>query len=392
MPIVGVCLALLFYLLPAGCFAAEGIDTTDPGTGISQANQWDPRYLRLREALSDYREIERRGGWPAVPQGALLRLGMRSPQVSLLRQRLVVTNDLKPGTADATLFDEALESAVRHFQKRHGLLVDGIVGPRTRAALNVPVHQRLEQLRINLERRRKLSGDLGSRYIFVNMADFQLKVVNQERTVLTMKVVVGTPYRQTPLFSADLTYVDFNPFWNIPDSIARQEIAPKVREDSQYLARQSIRIFGKGEQQAVEIAADQIDWQAVGGKPLPFRLRQDPGPLNPLGRVKFMFPNPYDVYLHDTPAQHLFDATVRAFSHGCIRVEKPVALAAYLLPQLSEAEVRQIMDDGKRRIIHLEKPIPVHLAYLTAWVNKDGSVNFRDDIYGRDRLVAGASW
>lgn len=359
---------------------------------VADPDERGPRYARLQKALRDYTQIAERGGWPSLPDGPTLKSGMTHPQVNLLRQRLAATNDLKERDAPSLSFDTALEAAVRRFQQRHGLLVDGIVGSRTREALNVPVQARVGQLRLNLERRSRISPDLGSHYLFVNMADFLLKVVKEDRTVLTMRIVVGAPHRQTPLFSANLAYIDFNPFWNIPDSIAREEILPRVRENTGYFAGQSIRVFGKGDAQTSELAADRIDWQGVAETSFPYRLRQDPGPLNPLGRVKFMFPNSFDVYLHDTPAQHLFDATVRTFSHGCIRVEKPVDLAAHLLPRLSREEVQRIMDSGKRSIMHLPAPVPVHLTYLTAWVNKDGSVHFRRDVYGRDRLSGRESW
>ena len=348
-----------------------------------------PQYRRLRQALSDYREIEKRGGWPLLPEGPLLRRGMHDGRVTVLRRRLAASKDLEGGDNRSLLFDAALESAIRRVQRRHGLTEDGIVGRRTRAALNVAVQYRLEQIRVNLERRRWMPDDPGGHYIFVNMADFTLKVVEGERTVLTMKVVVGTPYRQTPLFSADMTYIDFNPFWNIPRRIAVEEIIPKARESADYLERQGIRVLGSGVSQPSEIRHRDIDWGAAGGA-FPYRLRQDPGPLNPLGRVKFMFPNQFEVYLHDTPSRELFARDIRTFSHGCIRLEKPAALATHLLPSLSMAEVEQIMGAEKRRVVRLAKPVPVHLTYLTAWVNKDGSVHFRRDVYDRDRTLAAA--
>lgn len=350
-----------------------------------------PRYRRLRQALLDYRRIAKRGGWPIVAKGPLLRQGMRGDRISILRHRLVVTGDLNAQNIRGDRFDAEIEAAVRIFQKRHGLTEDGIVGTMTRAALNVPVQRRLQQLRVNLKRRRSIPDDLGSHYVFVNMADFVLKVVKDRRTVLAMKVVVGTPYRQTPLFTANMTYIDFNPYWNIPRRITVEEIAPRARRDASYLTRQGIRVFSGWDAQARELAPQGVNWHAVGRDEFPYRLRQEPGPLNPLGRVKFMFPNSFEVYLHDTPARQLFSRAVRAFSHGCIRVEKPVSLAAHLLSGLTTQETRQIMESGKRRIFHLAKPIPVHLTYLTAWVNKDGLVHFRKDVYGRDRLLTNAS-
>lgn len=349
-----------------------------------------PRYRRLRDAFSDYHEIARRGGWPVVPEGPLLRRGVRNGQIEMLRQRLAATKDLRAGAYRGNNFDETLEAAVRRFQKRHGLAEDGIVGPRTRVALNVPIHRRLQQLRVNLHRRRSIPDDLGAHYVFVNMADFVLKVVRDGRTVLAMKVVVGTPYRQTPLFSAAMTYIDFNPYWNIPGRIASEEIAPRARSDSTYLGRQGIRIFSGWDAQSKELEPQRIDWRTIKTRRFPYRLRQDPGPRNPLGRVKFMFPNQFEVYLHDTPARNLFNRDIRTFSHGCIRVEKPLALATHLLADLSREDIRRVADGGKRRIFHLSKPVPVYLHYLTAWVNKDGAVNFRNDVYQRDHQLSAA--
>ena len=381
-----LCAASLVYGLPDTAIATGPPALPNQQHGISGSDMQSTRYDRLAQALADYRAIAGRGGWPAIPEGASLQRGMQDAAVRLLRLRLAATGDLEPGTEVDPVFDQAVEAAVHRFQQRHGLADDGIVGPRTRAALNVPVEQRIEQLRINLERRAAMPDDLGPHYIFVNMADFTLKVVRDARTVLTMKIVVGTPYRQTPLFTASMTYIDFNPYWNIPDRIAREEIVPRVRRDPGYLGEQGIRVLSGWIDNANEIAPDRIDWFADGGKSLPYRLRQDPGPLNPLGQVKFMFPNSFEIYLHDSPAKHLFATEVRTFSHGCIRIEKPVSLAAYLLPDLSSDQVRDIVVSGKRRVIHLAKPLTVYLTYLTAWVNKDRSVHFRKDVYGRDRL------
>ena len=352
-----------------------------------------PRYRRLRGALADYRKIALQGGWSAVSAGPSLRRGMTGDRVAELRRRLATSNDYLRPFRVGTLFGRELEAAVQRFQQRHGLAADGIVGPKTRAALNMPVDHRLQQIRLNLERRRLLPANLGRRYIFVNTADFLLKLVDEEKTVLDMRVVVGTPYRRTPVFSAKMTYLEFNPFWNIPPRIAREEIVPRVRRDPSHLQEQGIRIFGGWSARADELIPGQVKWANAENAHFPYRLRQDPGPRNPLGRVKFMFPNRFDVYLHDTPSRDLFDHDIRAFSHGCIRVEKPVALAAYLLRpdgDWPEVRVREIMEAAKTRRVLLARPIPVHISYLTAWVNKDGSVHFRKDIYGRDRLLTSA--
>ena len=256
---------------------------------------------------------------------------MKGHRVFALRQRLAASKDILKPFPGPALFDQELESAVRRFQRRHGLNDDGIVGSKTRTALNVSIEQRIQQIRLNLERRRWMPESLGNRYIFVNTADFVLKVVEGQKTVMDMRVVVGTSYRRTPVFSAQMTYLDFNPFWNIPPGIAREEIAPRVAEHLSYLSERKIRIFGDSSAQAAEVTPRKVNWVRAEKGYFPYRLRQDPGPRNPLGRIKFIFPNAFDVYLHDTPSRGLFDQEIRTFSHGCIRVEKPAELAAYLL-------------------------------------------------------------
>lgn len=288
-------------------------------------------YRSLRRALAAYRAIEAQGGWPRLKGRQTLRRGMYGSEVAVLRHRLAATGDLKDAGEDPRQFDGSVEQAVRAFQARHGLAVDGVVGPRTRAALNVPVELRVRQLLINLERARWLTKDFGQRYLIVNLADFRLRAIDGGRTVLDMRVVVGLPYRSTPVFSDEVTYVHFNPYWNVPPSIAKKDILPRVKRDPGYLVRRSIRVFSDWSGNARELDPWSIDWSRFNSSYFPYKLRQDPGPQNPLGRVKFMFPNKYSVYLHDTPSRGLFDHPVRAFSSGCIRVEKPVDLAAFLL-------------------------------------------------------------
>lgn len=367
--------------------AAAARDLAGYFAGLAPAT---PEYARLRGALAAYRALAARGGWPALPARPVLRRDMADPAVEILRVRLAATGDLAPAEAQGAQFDSAVETGVQRFQRRHDLTADGIVGPKTREALNVPVEHRIEQMELNLERRRWMPEDPGRSYVFVNMADFDLKVVEDKKTVMVMRVIVGTPYWRTPLFSATMTYMEFSPYWNIPQSIVRQEIAPRVQRDPDYLARQGIRVFASRQVPGQELAASRVDWQAVERGTQRFRLRQEPGPLNPLGRVKFMFPNPFSVYLHDTPARELFEREVRTFSHGCIRVEQPLELAAYLLREKAPEAMEPLLHGGRPRVVPLPEPMPVHLAYLTAWVNKDGSLHFRRDVYGRDRALAQA--
>lgn len=343
-------------------------------------------YAALKNALASYREISSAGGWPVVPYGKTMRPGDRSSRVKVLRNRLLISGDLvdNGGAVDNLLFDDAVEQAVLRFQKRHGLVPDGVVGPNTLAAINVPISKRIRQLELNMERWRWLPENLGDRYIFVNTAAFELKVVDSGSTVMRMKIVVGKPYWHTPSFSAKMTYLIVNPSWYVPSSIAVDDIVPHARENPDYITKSGYRILSGGNGDATELDPASIDWQDVTEDNLGFRLVEPPGPHNPLGRIKFMFPNRFSVYLHDTPSKSLFNRKVRTFSHGCIRIEKPVELAKYLVP---DVDFDELIAKGETVKVELPEPIMVHSLYWTAWVDKDGTINFRDDIYGRDEAL-----
>jgi murein L,D-transpeptidase YcbB/YkuD len=333
-------------------------------------------YGRLRLALAQYRELSSKGGWQPVSAGPGLKKGSKSDRVLELRKRLAASGDLPDAEAKGSdLFDDKVEQSLISFQKRHGLKTDGALGRDTVNALNVPLKQRIRQMELNMERLRWILGDLEERYIAVNIADFQLDVIERDRSVLSMKVVVGKPYLRTPIFTARMTYLVINPVWNIPDSIVQKEILAKIEADPDYLAKQNIKVLSGPE---------------VNGKASPDRFRQEPGHQNALGTFKFMFPNKYDVYLHDTPAKRLFSETVRDFSHGCTRIEKPVELAEYLLrgdPRWSRKELMAAVEKGTEQTVMIPNPVNVHFLYLTAWVDESGTVQFRDDIYGRDRKL-----
>ena len=347
-----------------------------------------PGYTGLQDALMRYRDLEQNGGWPKIPAGATLRKRDRAERVDMLRNRLAITGDLDPSEAeDLSLFDDAVETAVRRFQRRHGLADDGVVGPDTQAALNVPVEERVRQIELNMERWRWIPHDLGDRHILVNIPDYKMRIVENDETVMEMRIVVGKEYTATPVFSGTIKYLEVNPYWNIPHGIAVEEILPKIRKDPDYLAKQRIRVFESWRENAPEIDPATVDWDQVTDRRFPFKLRQDPGPLNPLGRVKFIFPNKFAVYLHDTPARGLFQNPARGQSHGCIRVEKPLDLAAYLLrdaPRRTREALAEMMEGGVPEVISLRDPIRVHILYWTAWVDGGGTVNFRNDIYERD--------
>ncbi|MGH7901766.1 MAG: L,D-transpeptidase family protein [Thermodesulfobacteriota bacterium] len=354
---------------------------------ITLDNLQKPEYRNLRKALIQYKIIQANGGWPYIPSGSKIERGYRNERVKLLRQRLIISGDLGKDSPDnGNLYDDNLVNAVKNFQRRHGLDNDGIVGPSTLEALNVPVDQRIDQIKINMERYRWLPKDLGPRNIQVNIPGFQLRVIQNGKTIISMPVVVGKPYWNTPLFNAEMTYLILNPDWNIPRSIALEETLPKIRTDGQYLTKRNIKVYR--DWNSGEIDPATVDWSHFNESNFNLRFRQVPGPYNPLGRIKFLFPNPYNVYLHDTPLKHLFKKAQRNFSHGCIRVEDPLGLANFLLSQETGWTKEEIQSQIKRGItqsIRLPEPIPVYLFYFTSWVEDDGTIQFRKDIYGRDK-------
>jgi len=348
-------------------------------------------YVRLRQALAHYRELLGKGEWPQLSEGIPLKRNFASPRVAELRKRLVASGDLDPHEiAGGDFFDEKLQQSVVSVQKRHGLKADGVVGPATVKALNVPLQQRIRQIEVNMERLRWTLGNKEQRSIVVNIANFELYVIEDELSILPMKVVVGMPYWNTPVFTAKMTHLIINPTWNVPDSIARKEILKKVKKDQNYLAKQNMKVlqgWGAGEE---IIAPDTIDWSQVSARRLAYRFRQEPGPLNPLGRLKFVLPNKFDVYLHDTPSKRHFLENVRTLSHGCIRVEKPLELAEYLLqgdPHWTREKIAAAIQKGTEQKVLIPRPLNVHFLYLTAWVDEAGRLQFRDDVYGRDKLL-----
>lgn len=345
-------------------------------------------YNRLKSALARYRELALRVEWPKVSKGPSLKKGLKSDRVAELRKRLEASGDLIADEATtADFFDEKLEQSVIAFQKRHGFEGDGIVGRKTLDALNVPLAKRIRQLELNMERLRWILGSQEDRFIVVNIADFRLDVIERDKSVLSMRVVVGKNYQSTPIFTAKMTYIVVNPVWNIPPSIARKEILKKIQEDPHYLEQQNIKVVKGPGYQGLKIDPEGIDWSKVSEDDLPYRFFQEPGPLNPLGKLKFMLPNEHNVYLHDTPAKSLFSRDVRTFSHGCIRIEKPLELAQYLLadaPRWSGKELEAVIEKGTEQIIQVPKPLNVNFLYLTAWVDENTVIQFRNDIYGRD--------
>lgn len=367
-------------------------DADDPVRAIAQVGPRNPIYHRLRRALADYRQRAVRGGWPSVAVGDPLKPGMRDPRVAALRERLTVSESLTLTSDDPELYDEGFGLAMRGFQRRHGLEADGVVGARTVAALNVPIEHRIEQIVLNMERFRWMPDEFGDDHVFVNLADFTLDYVHQGLVAMSMRVIVGRQYRETPVFSDRIRYLELNPTWTVPAKIASEDLLAKIRTNPSYLASGGFKVLAGSGDSATRIDPATVDWAGLTKGRFPFTLRQQPGLKNALGRVKFMFPNRFDIYLHDTPGRELFRRSVRTFSSGCIRLENPIGLARRLLAADGQDpdRIAPILESAKTTRINLAKPVPVHLSYLTAWVGEGGTLEFRDDVYGRDALLAKA--
>lgn len=348
-------------------------------------------YSTLVERLALQREFAANGQWPPIPGGTLIRPGDRDSRIEMIRSRLALLGDLEtPDDAEsaADAYDEPLSEAVRRFQWRHGLNTDAVIGPRTLQAMNVTPAERIDQLRANLERWRWLPDDLGDEYILVNIAGFDMKVVSDGEAIMSQRVVVGQPYRRTPVFSGRMTYLVLNPSWEVPPRLAVNDQLPKIREDVGYLAEMGFAVLQGWGADEVRVDPDEVDWQALSRRNFPYRLRQAPGPMNALGQVKFMFPNRHNVYLHDTPARGLFAQDDRAMSSGCIRLEEPGRLTEWLLVERdgthTSKSIGRIVDSGVETTVRLARALPVHLLYWTAWVDEVGIVHYRRDVYLRD--------
>ncbi|WP_299990757.1 L,D-transpeptidase family protein [uncultured Pontibacter sp.] len=353
-------------------------------------------YQKLREVLVQYQQIQEQGGWPKVEEQGLVQLQDTAEVVLSLRKRLLPDQQIRTQDSAAYVYDEQLKEAVEAFQKRHGLLVDGVVGPQTYQALNVGIEERIDQLVLNMERWRwlpkRLEPEEGpQRYVMVNIPAFKVYVMEDGEEVMRMRAVVGKTMHSTPVFSHEIQYLVFAPYWNVPNSIVEADIKPKLLRNRNWLETQNMEMVTSFGSNARRVPVSRVDWANMTRHNFEYRIRQRPGPNNSLGRVKFMFPNEYSVYLHDTPANHLFDETDRDFSHGCVRVEKPTELATYLLqhnPGWDKSRVRSAMNGREEINVNLKQNVPVYLVYFTAWVEEDGTVHFRDDLYNHDKALA----
>lgn len=334
----------------------------------------------MEQAIYAYQDLVARGGWNSVPADKVLKLGIRDPNVRALRQRLIASGDLRQTTGDPDAFDSYVQTAVRHFQERHGIPADGVAGEGTLKALNVPAAARLSQLQINLERIRAM-GVPTERYVMVNVPGAQMEAVEGGRVVSRHTGVVGKVDRQTPLLSSRIHEINFNPFWTVPASIIRKDLIPRMQKEPDYLTKNRIRIYT---QQGQEIPPESVNWYS--DEATRYMFRQDPGDQNSLGFMKINFNNPHQVYLHDTPAKNLFGSDYRFESSGCVRVQNVRELVAWILRDngYNLARVDQAVRSGERLDVKVENPPAIFTVYFTAWTTGDGVVHFREDIYNLD--------
>jgi L,D-transpeptidase YcbB len=348
-------------------------------------------YLNLKKVLGSYRELTRKTKWEPLSDGLSLKPGDRRKEVKELRRRLIALGDLaKANSISGRTFDDSLEAALRRFQIRNGLDATGSLDPPTLAALNTPLEERCRLIEVNLERWRWLPHELGERFIYVNVADFKLEAFEGGKESLTMKVVVGSEAWQTPDFSSRMTHLIVNPDWTIPIPVILKETYSYVLQNPCYFRDNRMVVLRKEGNEMVEIDPASIDWARLTEKKMDFLIRQLPGPDNILGRLKFVFPNKYDVYLHDTPYQEDFAKPARAYSHGCIRAERPVDLAVWVLrgkPGWDLNEIRSAIDTGEEKTVKLAEPVDVFFLYNTAWADDEGTAQFRTDIYNRDKKL-----
>ena len=346
-----------------------------------------PSYDKLMRELAEYRTIEEHGGWGTIKAGGKIDPGDRDERVTLIRRRLEVTGDLSNlNEMDSELYDASLEKDVRYFQERHGLEADGVIGKASFAAMNVPVETKIDMIRVNLERFRWVVHNLSDEYIIVNIARFRAYVVRNNEIVFDTNVQVGTDVNKTPVFKAGLQYIEFNPTWTVPRSIATKEILPKIKKGPKYLTDRNMVLLNSS---GKEVPMSSVNFSALSVNNFPYTIRQGPGPGNALGQVKFIFPNKYAVYLHDTPSKYLFKKAKRSFSHGCIRTQNPLVLAEVLLEGTSwdKQKIRETLDSKKTTRAYFEEPMDVLLLYWTAGLFQQKSTFFYPDIYERDARI-----
>ena len=374
-------------VLDLGAELTAVLQSGDVRGAVDRALPTYPPYQRLVKALAEYRALQAGAGWPTVTTGDTVRPGESSPRVREVRARLRASGDFDQGSLKSEVYDAELAEAVKRFQATHGLTADGALGKKTIAAMNVSIGERIDQIRVNLERMRWALHAMRGTYVAVDIAGYAVTLVRDDKVAWQARAQVGQPLRMTPVLRSRFTDVVLNPNWTVPPTVIDKDIIPAARKDPEIVNKKGLKIY---DAERNELDPHTVDWSLYNGKNFPYRLRQDPGEANSLGRIKFNFPNRHAVYMHDTPKKAYFDRPERAFSSGCIRVEKPLELAELLLddPQRwTQAQVGNAIGQGKTRTLLLKKPIPVLVLYWTVDVDEKGQVRFKPDIYDRDRLV-----
>jgi len=356
--------------------------------GLSTSNEM---YFQMKEAYKLYKSIALQGGWKKIPKGKQLRLGnISKTRVPLMAERLYMTGDLDFFDPDITIVTEEMKDALKHYQNRMGIWPSGVLTSTTRNALNVSVEKRLKKIKLNLERMRWESAEFGGEYIYINIPDFKMRFMKDGIKELEMRVVVGKKANPTPIFDSTFSYMVLNPTWAVPSSIVKKEMLPRIQEDPDYLATRKFKLYKGWKKDREEIDGFDIDWwQYDENSNLPYSFVRQPGKGNPLGNVKFMFPNKFSVYMHDTPQKKLFKNSKRAYSHGCIRLHKPQELLEYMSNNYTATpyeRVKRMQNSGKSQSLSLDYGLPVYIRYFTAWAEIDAGVNFRGDIYGYDKI------
>lgn len=364
----------------------------DLGEELERATPQKYHYRALQKKLAYYREIKADGGWEKVTLSKTLKPGESAEGVYSLRQRLLVTKDYLPCEegSETAVYDACLQKAVEYFQKRNGLAVDGEVGPKTLAVLNKSVDERIQTILLNLDRIKWLNDPKSKRHIIINIPDFMLYFEQDGELIQTFRTIVGTPKNPTPIFSNSVKTIVLNPQWNVPKSIIQKEYIPKLLRNPNVLRKEKIEVYNGWGRDAVKVNPASVNWAKYRySKTVPYRLAQTAGTHNALGKVKFLFPNKFSVYMHDTPTKHLFDKDRRAFSHGCIRLQKPRELLetfSTFEQNVDFEKSQKILEGTKKKFLPLDEKVPIDVIYLTAWVDYEGQLQFRNDIYGYDAM------
>lgn len=370
-------LFILFFLLPLAVQA--------------QLVPSDVAYQKLEKALVSYEKAAKKQSWPLVPKiTKKFEKGDEGDEIAALRTRLQASGELrKKKSRNKKLFDDDLVTALKVFQKNHGLNPDGVFGPNTAEALNQSIEYRLAQIKVNLERFKTMPRDWGEKFVLINIPDYKVRIFENNREKIAVRSIVGNPEWHTPLFSDEVEFIVINPEWHVPINIVRKEMLGEIQRDPNYLKNKNFKVSKNIDGKVTLVDSTSIDWSQT--KPGDYHFSQRSGGGNSLGRLKFLFPNKHDVYMHDTPGKTLFERDIRAFSHGCVRVDEPLKLAEYFLgfnEQKWDAEkIKKAIANGQTQTVKLDKKIPIHIIYVTAWVDDDGDLQFRKDIYDFERTA-----